>query len=483
MAQPLSVIAIGGSGALCLESLVHLCAMGQGPSHMVAIMIDADGSNKTVERVNQTLAQYVKIRSSLDANYKEGFFKTQITLPKGKSFWSPFENLNRDIQPELGSIIQAHKIRKDGKYFLDLLFTDKQLAQPLDEGFRGYPAIGSIVMQMMKDRDWLQEMSNNWKQESKLFIMGSIFGGTGAAGIPVVAKIASVEGAKVRKGAAILTPYFSLGSDPNARQDDVLKPNAAKFMLATAAALPHYNTKDIPLDSIYILGDGASIKQLRKYSPGGPTQDNPSHFLELVAALACLDFSNSNRSQGEERKFYLTSVDNTCIGWEDLPGLDREKMATFWLFNKFMNLYFIHSLRNNYSAFMREIATQHWFATTIEKDTKAQERFFTEHNSHFDSLDAYFDSYNKWVRSLHENTEPAKLIKTDSPIGDCLEDHTPPTTLLRKPKTITNINELNTYLNKVRENIEGNRPFSKFMDITHRGIEIFYKEWYRREKR
>ena len=65
---------------------------------------------------------------------------------------------------------------------------------PLQEGFRGHPSIGSAVMAKMVDlqedetwREFRKNISND-DGEAKVFLAGSIFGGTGASGFPTIAQ-------------------------------------------------------------------------------------------------------------------------------------------------------------------------------------------------------------------------------------------------------------------------------------------------------
>ena len=45
------IIAIGGTGAKFLESLIHLCAAGLGPEKISPIIIDPDTANGNIESV------------------------------------------------------------------------------------------------------------------------------------------------------------------------------------------------------------------------------------------------------------------------------------------------------------------------------------------------------------------------------------------------------------------------------------------------
>ena len=44
------IIGIGGTGAKCLEQLIHCCSTGLGPDQLWAGMVDQDEANGNVSR-------------------------------------------------------------------------------------------------------------------------------------------------------------------------------------------------------------------------------------------------------------------------------------------------------------------------------------------------------------------------------------------------------------------------------------------------
>ena len=66
------IIAIGGTGMRCLESFVHLCAMGMFDNKTIDILtLDTDQSNGNKDRVEALIDLYNKIKSD-DANQVNG---------------------------------------------------------------------------------------------------------------------------------------------------------------------------------------------------------------------------------------------------------------------------------------------------------------------------------------------------------------------------------------------------------------------------
>ena len=58
------VIAIGGTGMRCLESFVHLCAIGMFDNEEINILtLDTDQTNGNKGRVEQLIDLYQKVKS------------------------------------------------------------------------------------------------------------------------------------------------------------------------------------------------------------------------------------------------------------------------------------------------------------------------------------------------------------------------------------------------------------------------------------
>jgi hypothetical protein len=131
---------------------------------------------------------------------------------------------------------------RDARAYLDLLFSPVQQTEKLKEGFRGNPAIGSIMMHSLRDTQLFKELLNAAKGDTngRFFATGSIFGGTGASALPVLAKLLSDAGiASDRIGAALVTPYYALGvPGADEQRDGRLKPDSAKFLTARSSSAP-----------------------------------------------------------------------------------------------------------------------------------------------------------------------------------------------------------------------------------------------------
>ena len=129
--------------------------------------------------------------------------------------------------------------------------------------------------------------------ETKVFVMGSVFGGTGAAGLPTIPAL--IEGLpddvisrenrkRLRYGCAMMTPYFSFpkGSSSNAGPGT----DSATHAIATQAALLHYAHVPPGYQHVYFVGAPAKPQTNTSNVVGGQDQTNNPHYAELIAALS-----------------------------------------------------------------------------------------------------------------------------------------------------------------------------------------------------
>lgn len=329
------VIGIGGTGAKCVEALIHLCAAGALPDDdLYAVFVDPDRSNGSLERAETTLQQYTRCKSlRLGAT---DLFRTRLTVAE-PDVWSPFGD---DARPRLDSFFQYNKLKatsENAAHLFDVLYSDDEKQTPLQEGFRGHPSIGAGVMaatlRLGAGEPW-QTFRDKIKQDvgggqlAKVVLVGSIFGGTGASGLPTIARLIKDElsqagGRGVRLGGVLVLPYFSF--DPV--RGESMRADSDKFLLSTHAALKYYHQQaDLDIyDAVYLMGD-ESLSPVRQPSIGGRTQRNEPHYMELYAALACLDFF----MRGDAKNYQMIARGAAGrVRWEDLPyGEDSRVLKT-----------------------------------------------------------------------------------------------------------------------------------------------------------
>ena len=249
------IIGIGGTGAKCLEQLIHCCSAGLGPDQLWAGMVDQDEANGNVSRTKMLLSKYINLRESLrnegknDLTESSNLLKTHITT-NTDSVWLPLKGAD----PTLEQVINYELLKPEVKGLLDCLYDPEEKQQNLSEGFRARPNIGAAAMLATtaneNDPFWSQIYkaieSARGGEEVRVFILSSIFGGTGASGFPNIARrIRTIQKEKnvtsnFHLGGALLLPYFTYNvPDENMEGEIFAKPE--QFLDQTKGALEYYS--------------------------------------------------------------------------------------------------------------------------------------------------------------------------------------------------------------------------------------------------
>jgi hypothetical protein len=166
----------------------------------------------------------------------------------------------------------------------------------MDVGFKGNPNIGSVVMNQIVNSDGFNAFANSFEQDDKIFIISSIFGGTGASGFPLLLKTlrtgnkfpnhSTINQAEI--GAITILPYFRLENNDESEID------SSTFISKTKSALAYYE-KNIcannQINALYYVGD--DLTNTYENNEGGTAQRNDAHLIEFLAATSIVDFCNS----------------------------------------------------------------------------------------------------------------------------------------------------------------------------------------------
>ncbi len=296
----LYVFGIGGTGARVLKSLTMLLAAGVEceVDSIVPIIIDRDMSNKDLSRTKLLIEDYTTVNKI--AHPDKGFFNTKIELLNNELFLQLKNNTQK-----FDAFIGKNSMNKENEALMDMLFSKETLELDMSAGFQGNPNIGSVVLNQFHDSDVFKSFANQFKDGDKIFIISSIFGGTGASGFPLLRKTLQTENIKgadgkdlpnwglVNKapiGAITVLPYF----DVKSATDDSLV-NSDTFIDKSRAALSYYKTEDKKLDTLYYIADKKTSTY--EHNKGGDAQKNDAHFVELAAALSILDFVDPKKQK------------------------------------------------------------------------------------------------------------------------------------------------------------------------------------------
>lgn len=182
------VFGIGGTGARVIKSLVMLMSAGidMHTDEIVPIFIDPDNAAADLTRTVTVLRSYQIINEHIlfTKDVEDKFFKTRIGEPI-----SGFKmNLANVSNGTFAQYMNFGTLSVENQALARILFSDINWGTMMDVGFKGNPNIGSVVLnQFTRSQDFV-DFAANFQQGDRIFIISSIFGGTGASGFPLLLK-------------------------------------------------------------------------------------------------------------------------------------------------------------------------------------------------------------------------------------------------------------------------------------------------------
>lgn len=333
----IAVYAVGGTGAKLAEALIHLTAAGLTDGReWVLRLIDQDQSNGNAQRAGRTLDSYRKLARQLHGrlNGKTNVLSDCIggdsgilgVLPKtDSSLASAFRVPARpDFERDLSAVL------------LHALFDGDERSDVMSNGFRARPTVGCAAF--LSEQAQLEApvwhkvrgdlAATGDRRVSGYLLLGSIFGGTGAAGVPTLARFLRSATRDRRPlpriGAVLGLRYFDVQRFGRESSGVVYGPVETARM---RAALVHYSqvlgesASEAPIDDLYLFGQQREAELPYEPQGGGPNQANAPLFAELVGGLGAAHFIRGyNPLTGMEGRVWLSGHANpNVVGWEDLP--------------------------------------------------------------------------------------------------------------------------------------------------------------------
>lgn len=369
MADKLFVIAIGGTGMRCLESFVHLSAIGMFDSKEINILtLDTDQANGNLKRVWDLIDLYNAVKTPAGAAPADfggkpsnnTFFSAKLNLTK---YWPSYSG---DVTyQKLSKIAIKDENNQENIDLASLFLEEPAQTFNLAHGYRAQTHLGSQLMYHAildsaikvkkntaapQEKALMQYIESIVKagKDARVFILGSIFGGTGASSIPVI-PVAFKDAYAITKslpieakfGASLLTEYFSFTSPNEAQKKkpgEGVVADANYFTLNSQAALQFYeNDPTVERTYKYLYNVGWPVNTKADFSKGktetetvtgGEKQLNPCHVTELFCAFAAYDFFT--REDFPEKKveylFRTAKFDEGTFQFEFKDFLESEKI-------------------------------------------------------------------------------------------------------------------------------------------------------------
>lgn len=414
MDKKIYVFAIGGSGARVLRSLVMLLAAGiEIDAEIVPIIIDPDNGAGNLEESVDLMKQYASLRHQSLGVDKLVCFTTPLEPLPNNEFLVP---LNDVAGKKFQDYIQLTAgMSEASSALVRSLFSREHLDLDMEVGFKGSPNIGSVVLGQFEEssvyQDFVADFTNGGG-DKRIFIISSIFGGTGASGFPTLLKTLRSSTnivADAHIGAVSLLPYFAVQNDPESAIDSSI------FYAKTRAALSYYVDNIVSngnIDDLYYIGD----KSVATYDnhEGGKEQKNPASFVELAAALSLVDFAKRlapNAGMPRKATMHEFGLGNVSSVF-DLKGLGdktqrmlSQPLAAMYLMRRYTKEY---DLRTQDAVWLRDAqkAMVDSFVTTLE---------------------AFLERYEQWLCELKENAgrafAPIDLDQSEDKLFDCVSGY------------------------------------------------------------
>ncbi|WP_197414008.1 hypothetical protein [Terracidiphilus gabretensis] len=325
------MIGVGGTGAKLMQSLLHVSAAGLLPGNgsLTCLLVDADEANGNVLGCREVFDS-VKACKSLTLG-DTTLFKNSFSLTGP---WTPVTDNDVQSFDEFFQYTQKASRGTDEAALMELLYEPKEREMQVRQGFRGRPAIGASIFSDRIDfdkrgDDWYR-MVDSMRSASAggpvpVLFTGSVFGGTGAAGVPTIFRVLDRELEKKRVnnrrlGLILMLPYFTFGNV----EGEAIQADPHSFAEATAEALMYYHERDFlsMSNSMYALGESIPAR-MPVAAVGAKQQKNPPHFLELIAALGAVRFYSGLPKRGDEHTLSIAMrATESNLGWADLPFED-----------------------------------------------------------------------------------------------------------------------------------------------------------------
>lgn len=404
----LYVFAIGGTGSRVLRSLTMLAAAGVDihANEIVPVIIDPDVSNADLTRTVTLMNRYSTIRKGIDFHDQNetSFFRTEIS--------EVIQNYTLHIKDtedkRFDQFIDYSSLSTENKAMMSMLFSENNLSAQMQVGFKGNPNIGSVVLNQIVSSPQFSEVANSFTEGDKIFIVSSIFGGTGASGFPLLLKTLRDHEAtfpnhsiinKAQIGAVTILPYFKLQPSEESEID------SSTFISKARSALAYYENNVVGNESInalYYLADDGDIYE---NNDGGNLQQNPAHIIELIAATAAINFMNTDYTDKHlNLEFGIRDInDNAAVTFSKFhPETEGLLMKPMTQLTMMANC-------------LQQGSTQFNFVTSsglVANETIcAKEKLYT--TPYFKELLAFLKTYKGWLNELSDNKRSLNLFNLE----------------------------------------------------------------------
>jgi len=406
------------------------------------LYIDSDSLNGNGQQFQNVVKLYNECRKKyrIMESPIPGFFRPEIDL----HIEDPVQQYRyfRDLTvPSRNNVKEAN----GAEALMKALYSEEEREMKITDGFFAHPNVGAAVFAANMDRlmgklvDRIKTRDIGARKKVRIFMLGSLFGGTGASSLPTISNYLKRElygnsddrliDEKVKIGGCMILPYFLFSykhMDEKEERGEDIPIEGNKFATKTRSALGYYKyvdekQKSGAFDSLYILGhDGGDVRGY--YETAGIEQRNLPHIVEFYGAMAAVSFFESDM---EERGRYFAVVGKKQIGWSDF----YKNTSGFFLFFIMMRFaivmkslileeMFDYRRENKLKATAGDIP---WYYDFLNGKDKSADMQPDQLYHKFESMAGYCDEYIRWFAELHianiERLKSLDEIRFDAPRG------------------------------------------------------------------
>lgn len=435
----LFIFGIGGTGERVLRSFTMLLAAGVPTFdnyEVFPIIIDYDAENADKDRTVKLLQNYSAVHEAAFARHSatttgngqsKKFFAAKLRNLNGlENYVFPFHpaTQNEKFREHIGyDDLSGETLRT--AHLLTGLYdeskrADTELNLDMTVGFKGNPNIGSVVFHTINNTNEFRNFQGMFKPGSgdKVVIIGSLFGGTGASGIPEIVKAIDAMNNQAKIAAILVLPYFA----PMEKKGGAIQ--ASRFNSKTKAALSFYKDSGIlnKIDKVYYVGD--PYPTVMPYSEGGKEQINNANLVELIAAMM-MEHYVADRG-GKDKEFKFSPDANIAIHKGDKNG-QRLFINDFDNISRENVLNHLVELSIALKLFKDEIQTKKAakkdFYTILELDKvigKDEKSDPDNRLLHFCSaLNSFYSKYKDWLKEIDFEGDGDALPANSHRFGLC----------------------------------------------------------------
>lgn len=409
----LFIFAIGGTGERVMRSFTMLMAAGIPALNnydVYPIIIDYDQKNADKLRTVELLQNYANVHNAAYKRHTQGidqegvkslFFSSKPMMLSGlKEYVFPFKPAtpNQKFREYIGFDFLAGDTLLT-RHLLASLYdeshrADTELNLDMTVGFKGNPNIGSVVFNSIGNTAEFSTFRSlfNPSQGDKAVIIGSLFGGTGASGIPEIVKAINAMQNQAKIATIFVLPYFA----PMEQKGGAIR--ASRFNSKTKAALSFYKDSGLMpmIDKIYYIGDPYPTSV--PYSEGGDTQQNTANLVELLAAMMIEHYVANRGGTQQEFKFSLNAnivvrdgqKNGNRLFLEDFDPVSVKEVLNH-LVELSIGLKFFHEEIHSEKAKSRD------FYKYLKLDAKGSNK---ELDTLCEELEKFYHKYQNWLKEL-----------------------------------------------------------------------------------